>query len=134
MASHSDTVTLPAEARVFGHDATPAALEVIPRSTRWRTGRAARWFVGGAVLAPLVAILPPHAPWAVGAAAGGLAFGLRRLNERYTLIDLEGRCPRCGAALAHEGRTPLRVPHSVTCGSCSNAVALHPELPAAGAA
>lgn len=130
MASQSDSLSVPAEARVFGHDPTTATLQVIPRSTRWRVGRATRWFVGGAVLAPLVAILPPHAPWAVGAGAGGLVFGLRRWNERFTLVGLEGRCPRCGHALDHEGRTPLKTPHTVTCVGCSNPVALHPELPA----
>lgn len=117
-----------AEARVFGHDPTEARLRIIPRSTRWRVGRAARWFVGGAVLAPVVAILPPHAPWAVGAGAGGLVLGLRRWNERFTLIELTGSCPRCGAALQHEGRTPLRTPHSISCEECSNPVALHPDL------
>lgn len=129
MASSLPTMTVSAEARVFGHDPTSATLHVIPRSTRWRLVRASRWFVGGAVLAPLVAVLPPHAPWAVGAAAAGLVVGMRRWKERHTLIDLEGRCPRCDGPLEHEGRTLLRTPHSVTCLGCSNPVALHPDLP-----
>lgn len=127
MAHGSAPLSLIAEARVFGHDPTPVTLRVVPRSTAWRAGRAARWLAAGAVLAPVVAVLPPHAPWAVGAGAGGVVLALRKWGERFTLVGVDGRCPRCGSILVHSGRTPLRVPHPTACEGCGNPVALHAD-------
>lgn len=121
---------VPAEAHVFGHPPTTVVLEVIPRSTRWRRGRALRWFLLGAVLAPLLAILPPHAPWGVAAAMTGVVLGVRRWRESYTLVGIEGPCPRCGQALESEGATPLSFPHAVGCPACGNLVTLQADLPA----
>ena len=117
-------VTLPAEAHVFGHEATPVQLVLTPRSTGWRAGRAARWIVGGLVLAPVVGVLPPHAPWAAGAGVGGLVLGLRKWGERFTLQEIEGACPRCAATLALTGTPPLRSPHPIPCDACGNPVSL----------
>lgn len=127
MATPDDSRTVFAEARVFGHEPTAVSLRVVPRSTGWRASRAVRWLVAGAVVAPVVAVVPPHAPWAVGAGAGGLALALRKWGERYTLVGLDGLCPRCGAALEHDGRTPLKTPHRTACDECGNPVALHPD-------
>lgn len=117
-------VTLSAEAHVFGHDATAVEVVVTPRSPGWRAGRAARWIVSGLVLAPVVGVLPPHAPWAAGAGLGGLVLGLRKWGERFTLEGIEGSCPRCEAALELVGTPPLRIPHPVPCDGCGNPVSL----------
>ena len=80
--------------------------------------------MSGALIAPLVAIVPPHVPWAAGAGLGGLFLGLRKWHERFTLTDVEGPCPRCGAALVFAGRAPLRQPHSLHCPGCQTPVVL----------
>ena len=115
---------------MFGHDPRPATLSLVPRSTAWRATRAARFAVIGAVLAPVVAILPPHAPWAVAAGAGGAVLALRKWRERYTLVALDGECPRCDRELATEGVGPLREPHRVSCEGCGNPVEVRVEASA----
>lgn len=76
------------------------------------------------MLAPVVGVVPPHAPWAAGAGLGGLVLGLRKWGERFTLQEVEGVCPRCGAALALVGTPPLRTPHTIPCDACGNPVSL----------
>lgn len=134
MPSASGSAVVPAEARVFGHTPVEVELTLVPRSTGWRAGRAVGFLAAGAVLAPVLAVVPPHAPWAVAAGAGGLVLSLRKWGERFTLRGVQGRCPRCDAALGFDGSTPLRIPHSMSCDACGNAVALHVDkggLPAA---
>ena len=134
MALAPDVRSVSATAHVFGHDPVTVRLTLVPRSPGWRASRAARYLVGGAVLAPLVAIVPPHAPWAVGAGAGGLVLGLRKWGERFTLTAVDGLCPRCGAPLPFGGATPLKTPHSLGCEECGNPVILRidpAELPEA---
>jgi hypothetical protein len=117
-------VTLSAKAHVFGHEPTPVRVVLTPRSTGWRAGRAARWIVGGLVMAPVVGVVPPHAPWAAGAGVGGLVLGLRKWGERFTLREVEGACPRCASALGLTGQPPLRSPHPIPCDACGNPVSL----------
>ncbi len=111
-------------AHVFGHDDTDVRLELMARSTRWRAGHAARYLVGGTLLAPIVAAIPPHVPWAAGAGFGGLFLAARKWRERFTLVGVEGRCPRCGTALGLSNAAPLKDPHSVFCANCKNPVVL----------
>jgi len=44
----------------------------------------------------------------------------RRWKEEYTIVDFEGRCPRCDAALHVKPGTRLRFPHSLSCESCGH--------------
>lgn len=128
MAHPPVPLTVQGEARVFGHDPAAVTLQVVPRTTGWRAGRALRWLAAGVIVAPVVAVLPPHAPWAVAAGTGGVVLALRKWGERFTLVGLEGSCPRCGAPLVHHGSTPLKTPHSTACEGCGNPVALHVDL------
>ena len=70
---------------VFGFPDTRAELDVRPRSTGWRLGRASAFIGGGFVLAPLVGLFPPHAPWAL-AALGISPTGGWRVDDPYGLI------------------------------------------------
>ncbi len=76
------------------------------------------------VVAPLLGLVPPHAPWIIGALATGGFLAKRRLDERLTVVSLEARCPRCDAPLpAPVGR--LREPHPVPCQACHHQAVLH---------
>jgi len=75
------------------------------------------------VIAPMMAIVPPHAPWLIGALTAGIILTRRRLIERFTLISLEGTCPKCDATIDVK-RTRLRIPHPLTCQSCHHQASL----------
>jgi len=69
------------------------------------------------LVAPVVVLVPPHVPWALGALASGGFLARRRWLERFTVLDVEGTCPRCGTPVkAARGR--LRTPHPVLCEAC----------------
>lgn len=112
------TVTL------FGYDETDATATVLPRSVGWRALRAGAFVAGGLLLAPVVALLPPHVAWALAAAVTGMVLGARKWAERFTLLSLEGRCPRCGEPLAVGRPTRLRNPWTLDCEACHHAVTL----------
>lgn len=107
-----------AQITLFGHPPSPVRLELRDRSRGWRLRRALAPAAAGLVVAPVVAIVPPHAPWVVAvlAAAGTLAW--RRWREEYTIVGFEARCPRCDAELQMSSGTRLRSPHPLTCDSC----------------
>jgi hypothetical protein len=123
----TEELRLEARLAVFGSETGPARVRVVPRDDRWRLIAAARWFLAGLVVAPLVVLVPPHVPWALGALVGGGLMGLRRWKERITLKALEGPCPRCGMALTLDRPTPLRDPHMVSCPGCRHEVRLTVE-------
>ena len=75
------------------------------------------------VIAPVAAIVPPHAPWGIGALAVGIILARRRMIERFTLIALEGTCPNCDEPLRVK-RTRLRTPHPITCEGCHHQASL----------
>ena len=75
------------------------------------------------VIAPVAAIVPPHAPWGIGALAVGIILARRRMIERFTLIALEGTCPNCDEPLRVK-RTRLRTPRPITCEGCHHQASL----------
>jgi hypothetical protein len=103
---------------MFGFDATSADVTLVSRSRRWRAGQAARVLAVTVVAAPFLALVPPHAPWALGALGAGIFLARRRWAERFTLIHLKGSCPRCGTAVNITAPTRLRIPHPVECDHC----------------
>ena len=105
------TVTL------FGYDPQPARALLQPRSNGWRWRRALRAVGAGLLVAPLVGMVPPHAPWILGALGGSAFIARRRWQEAFTLAQLEARCPRCGTPFDIK-ETRLRTPHSLTCEHC----------------
>lgn len=110
-------MTLQGRAVLFGFDATPVGVEVVPRTRRWRLVGALRAMGASLLVAPVAAVVPPHAPWAIGALAAGGYFARRRWAETHTLVGVEGTCPKCGAAFkTRKGR--LRRPHPLDCEAC----------------
>ena len=108
---------------LFGFESTEAIARILPRGRRWRVGGAARTLGISLVIAPVVAIVPPHAPWGIGALAVGVMLARRRMVERFTLVAVEGTCPKCDEALqVKPGR--LRVPHPITCEGCHHQASL----------
>ena len=107
-----------ARASVFGFDPTPLRLTVESRSTAWRATRAAAFVGGGLVLAPVVALAPPHVAWAMGSVLTGGFLGWRKWVERFTLVAVEGDCPKCGDALTLDGATRLRARSTLPCPGC----------------
>lgn len=121
------TLTVDGRATLFGFDDRPVRAAIIPRSRGWRVGGAVRTFAVFAVMAPFVAVFPPHAVWFLGALVTGAVLARRRYIERFTLVGVEGQCPKCGAALtAKKGR--LKEPHALPCEGCNHEPAL--RLPA----
>lgn len=116
-ARQPGTFTAPATAVLFGFDPTPAEATIRPRARAWRIGGAARTMAVAVVVAPALAVVPPHAPWLLGALAVGGILARRRLQERFTLTAVRGTCPKCGAELdVKSGR--LRRPHPLPCEVC----------------
>jgi hypothetical protein len=111
------THDLEAEATLFGFEPTPARAAIAARSRGWRLGGAIRIFVVFVVAAPFVAIFPPHAVWLIGALLTGAVLARRRYIERFTLLGVEGTCPKCGAPYSVK-RSRLRVPHPLACETC----------------
>lgn len=108
-----------ARATLFGFDDTPVRATIMARSRAWRVGGAARTFAVFVVVAPFVAIFPPHAVWPIGALLTGAALARRRYIERFTLVKVDGPCPKCGAPLSVKaGR--LELPHAVPCEGCKH--------------
>ncbi|MDX1647300.1 MAG: hypothetical protein R3304_09165 [Longimicrobiales bacterium] len=106
-------------ATLFGFEDTPVAARIIARSRAWRVGGAVRTFAVSAVIAPFVAVFPPHAVWLIGALAVGGFLARRRYVERYTLVSVEGKCPKCGTPLSvKSGR--LKRPHPLPCEGCNH--------------
>lgn len=108
---------------LFGFDSTPAVLHIRARPTAWRASGAAAIMGGFTLLAAVVAIVPPHAPWLIGSLVGGAVLARRRWIEHYTLESVEGTCPKCEARLDVKS-SRLRLPHPVPCDGCHHECAL----------
>lgn len=108
-----------ASATLFGFDPSPVRATITPRSRAWRVGGALRTMVVAAVVAPLVAVFPPHAVWLIGALLTGSVLARRRYIERFTLVRVEGACPKCGETIAVKS-TRLRIPHQLPCEQCKH--------------
>ena len=108
------TVQVPGRIALFGYDPVEVRLELLPRSRRWRLWGAGR--------------IPPHAPWILGVLGVGGFLARRRWQERFTVVDIDGTCPKCEAELSvAQGR--LRTPHPVPCEGChhDSSVQVAPE-------
>ena len=121
-------VSVPARITIFGFDDVPADARIEGRSVGWRARRAAIALAAGLIVAPLVALVPPHAPWALGALGIGLLTARRRWAEEHTLHFLEGACPRCGEGITLSRPARLRHPHAASCPSCQYELAISVDL------
>jgi AcrR family transcriptional regulator len=96
----------------------PTPGRIKPRSKQWRVRGAVQIMGVFLAVAPVVAILPPHAPWPIGALAVGGILARRRFSEDCTLVSLAGaECPKCGTAMTSK-QTRLRAPHAINCEGC----------------
>lgn len=113
-----------AQIQAFGHSPADASLSAFGRPAAWRVRGAVIRLVATLILAPLVAIIPPHAPWVVAVLITGLIFTRRRWTEKLTVTAFEGDCPKCGSALSLAPGTRLLNPHALTCESCHHSLSL----------
>ena len=118
-------VSVPAQITLFGFDGVSANARI---EARWRGRRAAAALAAGLIAAPLAALVPPHAPWALGALGIGLLTAHRRWAEEHTLHFLEGACPRCGEGITLSRPARLRHPHATSCPSCQYELAISVDL------
>jgi len=102
---------------LFGYDPKPAVVLLQPRSAGWRWRRTLRAVGAGLLVAPLVGMVPPHAPWILGALGGSAFVARRRWQEAFTLVRLEARCPRCDTPFDVKP-SRLRDHHPLTCEHC----------------
>ena len=119
--------TPPARFEAFGFQPTPARVRLAKRSASWRMTRALLSLFLGLGLAPVVALLPPHIPWAAGSIIAGCWFAWRFSRERVTLLSYDGTCPRCSGEVQAEPRAPLASSQGVHCGSCGQGLVLEIE-------
>jgi len=130
VSPHDLSPGVPVSARItlFGFDVVPADARIEARSTGWRARRAAIALAAGLLVAPVVGLVPPHAPWALGALGMGLFMARRWWAEAHTLHFLEGACPRCGEGVSLSSPVRLRHPHPISCPSCHYESALSVDL------
>ena len=112
---------------LFGFTATPARVRVASRPRSWRLTRALFIALGTLGITPLVALVPPHIPWAVLSLGTGSFLAVRRLRERTTLLAMEGSCPRCAAPQTLGEPMRLRAPHRFPCPACHHELELEVE-------
>jgi hypothetical protein len=122
-------VEIPATLALFGYPDSTAKVNAISRSTAWRAIRASAFLGGGLLLAIILGMVPPHAPWVAMALGAGFYFGHRKWRERWTIVWFEGLCPKCGGQLRIPDGTPLRPVLSVPCDQCHHDSRLTVEMP-----
>lgn len=119
-----ERVNLKGRVEAFGFAPTEANIDAIARPVSWRATRALLAAGIGLGAAPVVAIVPPHIPWALGSLIGGAVIARKRATEHFTLRSLDAKCPRCGEPLSTEaGR--LTGTRALQCGKCGLDSILH---------
>ncbi len=121
-------ITPPATLDLFGFAPTPARVLVIPRSTGWRVGHAFGYLLLCWACIGVVMWIPPHFPWILTAFFLGIFLFVKYIRQRYTLVELEGTCPRCGAPQTLKKPTRLALPQRIYCPSCHQPLLLRVRL------
>lgn len=120
--------TPPARLTLFGSRPTDARVEVLFRPRAWRIGRALLSLGIAWALMPVLALVPPHIPWAVLAFCAGIYLAVQRWTETYTLNTFTGECPECAEPQTIESPKKLKMPYVITCGSCRRELLLEVDV------
>ena len=112
------------------HEPQRAVLEIEYRTPRTRLTRALVALLGCWLLAPLVAIVPPHIPWAIGSVLVGVYLAVKQWTGEYIVGRFEGKCPRCASTLPLPAGTRIRLPHEMVCYACHHEPTLQVGAPA----
>lgn len=123
------TISPPAALEVFGAPPQAAEVLLIVRSQSWRVTRGLLALGIGVGLTPVVAMLPPHLPWALASLIGGILIGRNRFRERLTLQSVTGICPRCEHPVDQRPERRLREQESVICQNCGESLRLEVSVP-----
>ena len=122
-AREDGAFTVAGSAALFGFEPAPVQVTLRRRPKSWRVGGAVRTMGVALLVAPVAAIVPPHAPWLIGVLAVGGVLARRRLREHFTVTAVRGACPKCGADIA-SGAGRLRAPHPLPCEGCHHEATL----------
>ena len=119
MVNHSDARALKrARLTLFGYAPTEAKTEFRPRPRSERLTRALLYSGGWILVTPVVALIPLHVPWALGALGAAGYFGWSHWRGTYEVKHFEAACPACGEPLTLKPGTRLRLPFGLTCMGC----------------
>jgi hypothetical protein len=118
-------VSVPARITLFGFDPIDAEARIEPRGVRWRLRRTLTAIGTSLLIAPLLALVPPHAPWALGALGVGVIMARRKWLEVHSLLAITGTCPSCGGDVSLPKPARLRHPHPLPCETCKHELTLH---------
>lgn len=116
---------LPALVRYIGRPDEPATVDVLLRSRRERTARAAQaWLLcwGAAGIAIFIPLL--HFLLVPAFAIAGPLVARARWQEIATVLSARGRCPGCGAAQEVALRLPARAEIPWRCTACGRPLVL----------
>lgn len=111
-------VTPPAALRLRGHEAKPAEIQIEKRPRQTRMTRSILTLVGFLVLAPVVALIPPHIPWVLVALFMGGYLAWKQWAGEYIVHSFSGNCPRCDAELKIDPGSKVGLPLEMDCYSC----------------
>ena len=113
----AETLDARGDLTLFGYPPAEVRVRLRPRGRGWRVGGAVRTQLLGLVAAPILGLVPPHAPWALGALGLGFFLARRRWRHHHTVEGVTGACPRCGHAVRVRPGM-LRTPHVIPCEGC----------------
>jgi hypothetical protein len=129
MSKRAPEAPLARLALVF-HAPTIARVEVVYQPAGGRVLRALTVLVLCWACIPLLAIIPPHYPWAAVAFFAGLYIPFRIWTGRYQVRSFTGFCPRCGRPLHLPVGSKIDLPHTLSCFGCHFDPVLEAAFPA----
>jgi hypothetical protein len=108
---------VPARISFMGGAASVARARVLERSAAWRRSQTFK-DLALLLLAPVVALVPPHFPWPPVVVGVSLMRAFNHNREQRTLLWLSGPCPKCGEEQEYRELGRMSTPHHVTCAHC----------------
>jgi hypothetical protein len=130
-APRADSRNLSSEAAELVHhdQAVAATVRVRGHDRRDRVRRAVLGFAacwGAAILAVFLPVL--HFVLVPALVIAGPLVALSQLRQHVTIVDVEGPCPACGAAIREKLNSDARLPIELRCEQCRRALKV--RLPA----